>query len=241
MVGELFGDIGNPTLKVGGRIWHTAPLSILVHVVAIAGIVFVPSRAVDATRPPLEFAVVSVSSPLPPAPESPPPPPPSDPLPAQTPPPPPQTSSEGGRPATTFAFGRIDGIESQVPGGVAGGIVGGLVGAPLPPPPPVTPVRVGGRILPPTKLQDIAPLYPSEAALAGVQGIVILQATIGATGLIADVEVLRSIPLLDDAAVAAVRQWVYTPTLLNGVPVPVVLTVTVNFALLVREGTAGGV
>ena len=85
-------------------------------------------------------------------------------------------------------------------------------------------------------------MYPSEAALAGVQGIVILQATIGATGLIADVEVLRSIPLLDEAAVTAVRQWVYTPTLLNGVPVPVVLTVTVSFALLVQEGAdAGGV
>ena len=85
-------------------------------------------------------------------------------------------------------------------------------------------------------------MYPSEAALAGVQGIVILQATIGATGLIADVEVLRSIPLLDAAAVTAVRQWVYTPTLLNGVPVPVVLTVTVSFALLVQEGAdAGGV
>ena len=172
MVGELFGDIGNPTLKVGRRIWHTAPLSILVHVVAIAGIVFVPSMAVDATRPPLKFAVVSVSSPLPPAPESlpPPPPPPSDPLPAQTPPPPPQASSEGGRPATTFDFGRIDGIESRVPGGVAGGIVGGLVGAPPAPPPPVTPVRVGGRILPPTKLRDITPMYPERGGVGRGSG-----------------------------------------------------------------------
>ena len=171
---NLFGDIGNPTPKVGGRIWHTAPLSILVHIVAVAGIVLVPSMAVDATRPPLEFAVVSLSSPLPPAPESPPPPPPSDPLPVQTPLPPlPEASSERARPAMTFNVGRIDGIESRVPGGVAGGIVGGLVGAPPAPPPPVTPVRVGGRILPPTKLRDIAPMYPSEAALAGVQGIVI--------------------------------------------------------------------
>ena len=44
-----------------------------------------------------------------------------------------------------------------------------------------------------------------------------------------DVSVLRSVPLLDDAAIAAVLQWQYTPTLLNGVPVPVIMTVTVNF------------
>ena len=236
MVGELFGDIGNPTPKVGGRIWQTAPLSILVHIVASAGIVLVPSMAVDATQPPLKFAVVSLSSPFPPAPESPPPPPPSGLLTVQTPPPPLPQASEGVRPALTFDLGRMDGIESRVPGGVAGGIVGGLVGAPPAPPPPVTPVRVGGRIFPPTKLRDIAPLYPSEAELAGVQGIVILKATISATGRITDVEVLRSIPLLDEAAVTAVRQWEYTPTLLNGVPVPVVLTVTVSFALLFQEG-----
>lgn len=47
----------------------------------------------------------------------------------------------------------------------------------------------------------------------------------------ADVKVLRGLPLLEQAAIEAVRQWVYTPTLLNGVPVPVMMTVTVNFKL----------
>ena len=58
-----------------------------------------------------------------------------------------------------------------------------------------------------------------------------MEATIGATGNVTAVNVLRSVPLLDEAAVNAVRQWVYTPTLLNGVPVPVIMTVTVNFQL----------
>jgi len=64
-----------------------------------------------------------------------------------------------------------------------------------------------------------------------VQGVVILECTISPQGRVNDVKILRGIPLLDQAAVEAVRQWVYTPTLLNGVPVPVIMTVTVNFKL----------
>ena len=61
--------------------------------------------------------------------------------------------------------------------------------------------------------------------------VVIIEATIGPDGRVTDTKVLRSIPLLDQAAVDAVKQWTYTPTLLNGVPVPVIMTVTVNFTL----------
>jgi protein TonB len=64
-----------------------------------------------------------------------------------------------------------------------------------------------------------------------VQGVVILEAIIGQDGRILDARVLRSIPLLDQAALDAVKQWEYTPTLLNGVPVPVIMTVTVQFTL----------
>ena len=64
---------------------------------------------------------------------------------------------------------------------------------------------------------------------AGVQGIVILEALIEQDGSVGDVRVLRSIALLDQAAVEAVRQWRFTPTLLNGQPVEVLMTVTVNF------------
>ena len=104
--------------------------------------------------------------------------------------------------------------------------------ADIPPPPPVRePVRVGGAIRPPERLSAPPPIYPSIARAARVQGTVILEATIGVEGTVSDVRPLRSIPLLDAAAIEAVRQWRFTPTLLNGVPVPVVMTVTVTFAL----------
>ena len=72
-------------------------------------------------------------------------------------------------------------------------------------------------------------MYPAIAQSAHVTGAVIIEATIGPDGKVIDAKVVRSIPLLDQAALDAVRQWEYTPTLLNGVPVPVVMTVTVNF------------
>jgi protein TonB len=137
-------------------------------------------------------------------------------------------------PASTVGVseGVPGGVEGGVPGGVMGGVVGGLPEAPPPPPPPPqAPVRVGGAIKPPTKTKDVRPVYPPIAQSARVQGVVIIEATIGANGRVTDAKVLRSIPLLDQAALDAVKQWVFTPTLLNGVPVPVIMTVTVNFTL----------
>ena len=98
-------------------------------------------------------------------------------------------------------------------------------------PPPPAPVRVGGNIKPPTKTKDVRPVYPAIAQSARVQGVVIVEATIGPDGRVAEAKVLRSIPLLDAAALDAVRQWQFTPTLLNGQAVPVIMTVTVNFTL----------
>ena len=93
------------------------------------------------------------------------------------------------------------------------------------------PVRVGGSIQPPRKVHDVRPVYPPMAQSARVQGIVIIEATIGPSGEVADVRVLRSVPLLDEPALDAVRQWRYTPTLIDGVAVPVIVTVTVQFTL----------
>jgi TonB family protein len=106
--------------------------------------------------------------------------------------------------------------------------------APPPPPPPPSPdgfVRVGGAIRPPTKVKTVNPAYPLEAQEAKVQGVVILEAVIDPSGFVSDARVLRSIPLLDQAALDAVRQWEFTPTRLNGVPVSVIMTVTVAFTL----------
>jgi protein TonB len=124
--------------------------------------------------------------------------------------------------------GVTGGVEGGVPGGVIGGVVGGL---PQAAPPPQAAIRVGGQVKAPKKIKDVIPVYPELATQARVQGVVILECTISPQGRVSDVKVLRSIPLLDQAAVDAVRQWTYTPTLLNGVPVPVIMTVTVTFSL----------
>jgi len=93
------------------------------------------------------------------------------------------------------------------------------------------PLRVGGDLRAPRKTRHANPVYPSIAQSARVQGIVIAEVVIGADGRVQNVRVLRSIPLLDQAAVEAVRQWEFEPTLLNGVAVPVIMTVTVQFTL----------
>lgn len=116
-----------------------------------------------------------------------------------------------------------------------------------PPPPPAPPapgavtsapfadvqgaVRVGGAVRPPTQTKKVNPAYPAIAQSSRVQGVVILETLIGTDGRVRDVRVLRSIPLLDQAAIDAVRQWEYTPTLLNGAPVPIIMTTTVQFTL----------
>jgi TonB family protein len=90
-------------------------------------------------------------------------------------------------------------------------------------------VRPGGRIMPPKKIKDVQPVYPAIARSSGVSGVVTIEATIGPDGKVVDAKVVRSIPLLDQAALDAVRQWEYLPTMLNGRPVPVLVTVTINF------------
>ena len=92
------------------------------------------------------------------------------------------------------------------------------------------PVRIGGDVRPPRKIHDVPPVYPPAARTAGVQGLVILEATIDPSGEVGDIEVLRSVPELDEAAIAAVEQWRYEPTLVDGVAVPVSMTITINFS-----------
>jgi protein TonB len=135
------------------------------------------------------------------------------------------------KPDEGIDLGVEGGVPGGVEGGVAGGVVGGVVGGLPDAPPPPEAVRVGGNIKEPKKLKTIDPAYPAIAKQARVQGIVILECTIDPQGRVRDVKVLRGIPLLDQSAIEAVKQWVYTPTLLNGVPVPVIMTVTVNFKL----------
>ena len=81
------------------------------------------------------------------------------------------------------------------------------------------------------KTTDAAPRYPDIARASRVEGMVILEVVIDDRGNVTDARVLRSVPLLDDAALEAVRRWKFKPARLNGESVPVVMTVTVNFKL----------
>ena len=90
-------------------------------------------------------------------------------------------------------------------------------------------IRVGGAIKPPVKIKDVRPVYPQEARDARVQGVVIIEARIEPDGRVGHAVVLRSIPMLDQAALDAVNQWEFMPTLLNGAPVPILMTVTIQF------------
>jgi TonB family protein len=136
-------------------------------------------------------------------------------LPAELPPPPPPP------PAPTVV----------PPAPPVGSPTPGVMPPPPPPPPPPARIRVGGNVRQPTKIADNRPVYPPEAKAAGVQGVVIVESVIGVEGSVIETKVLRSIPLLDQAAIEAVRQWRFTPTLLNGAPAEVVMVVTVNFTL----------
>jgi len=115
--------------------------------------------------------------------------------------------------------GKID-----VPGGVVGGVLSG-----------------GGKTMPPKLVKDVEPVYPAEARKAGIEGVVIMEATTDLYGRIANVKVLRSIPALDQAAMDALKQWVYEPMVVDGKPRAVTFTVTVKFTLDEQKKLAGGV
>jgi len=142
------------------------------------------------------------------------------------------------------------GVVGGVPGGMAGGTPGGVIGslissvptaAPPPPPPPkpveapkpVTPqrIRVGGNVQQALLIRQPKPVYPPLAKQARISGVVRLNAIIGKDGTIQNLTVASGHPLLVPAALEAVKQWVYKPTLLNGEPVEVVTQIDVNFTL----------
>lgn len=225
---EMFGDIANPSVRVGTKKWYTVPLSIITHTVVLAALVIIPLLATDVIPTPQSVMAFVAMPPPQVAPQVQNVNPNAAPIEApkeivMDPPPPPP-------PPSLSMAGAVGGVAGGIPGGTPGGVVGGI-GPPPPPPPPQAPVRVGGDIKEPKKIRDVRPVYPQIAQTAKVQGIVIIEAIIGKDGNVRDAKVLRSVPLLDQAALEAVRQWRFTPTLLNGIPVEVVMTVTVNFTL----------
>ena len=233
---DLFGAVTDPPAQIGTRSRLTLPLSLAAHALALIVLVVVPLIAIDALPLPDELRAVTLVRPEPP-PEPPQPiparreaAPPANPDAAPVEAPPSITPEPPVRPPTDV--GEVD-TGSTIDGAVlgSGGIERFSDLTPPPAPAPTQTVRVGGTVTAPTKIHDVAPAYPQLARSAGIQGIVIIQATIGVDGSVVGAEVLRPVPFLDQAALDAVRQWRFTPTRLNGVPVAVIMTVTVNFRL----------
>jgi protein TonB len=129
--------------------------------------------------------------------------------------------------------GVVGGVPGGVPGGTMGGVMGSIIGSSAPVPKMKTPdrVRVSQGVVSGLKVRDVKPTYPAIAKTARVQGNVVLQAEISKDGAIEKLQVVSGPPLLIQAAVDAVKQWRYRPYILNGEPVAVETTVTVQFTL----------
>jgi len=133
---------------------------------------------------------------------------------------------------------QMAGVVGGVPGGVPGGQMGGVIGGIISSTPVAVPkvavqrVRISQGVTQGMVLRRVQPSYPQMAKIARVQGAVVLAAIIGKDGTIQNLHVVSTAsPLLNQAAIDAVKQWRYRPYILNGEPVEVDTTVTVNFTL----------
>jgi periplasmic protein TonB len=132
------------------------------------------------------------------------------------------------------SMGVVGGVPGGVPGGQMNGVIGGIISnAPMAVPKVATPqrVRVSQGVTQGMVLRKVQPTYPPLARTARVQGSVVLAAVIGKDGSIQNLHVISGHPLLQQAALEAVKQWKYRPYILNGEPVEVDTQVTVNFTL----------
>ena len=228
---DLFGDVTRPSISIGNRKWYTVPVSLFSHSAIIVAVVAAPLLATPfLPKPSLRIGGVVIPV-------------------TAVPTPPPRPRHAELKPVANSAAAPIvvpDGISPEKPsdfdtsfqdvdptGIVVAGVdsIDSVIVALPPPPVQQQPVRVGMGVRSPQKTRDVQPKYPPIAQAAGVEGVVIIEATIGIDGRLINAKLLRSIPLLDQAALDAVRQWEFTPSLLNGVPVPVIMTITVNFTL----------
>ena len=116
----------------------------------------------------------------------------------------------------------------------AGALPGGpaiSVAPPPAPPKPQGPIKVADLPVPPRKIVDVRPIYPEIARVAHIEGLVVLEAVLDPSGQVTQLRIIRSVPMLDQAAMDAVRQWRYTPTMYYGKPVSVLMSITIKFSL----------
>jgi len=146
-------------------------------------------------------------------------------------------------PPPSSGVGVVGGVVGGMPGGMPGGVIGSVLSnipVAAPPPPPVVKaaapaapqrLRVGGNVQEAKLSKKVVPTYPPLARSARISGVVRFNAIIGVDGHIQNLQLVTGHPLLVPAAQAAVSQWVYQPTLLNGEPVEVMTQIDVNFTL----------
>jgi protein TonB len=222
--------------------------SLAAHMAVLGSVAFVVMFSINETLPKVPAMMAFVAEAPAPSPPPPPPPPAAKPVKAVQPSKPAPTTGptfvapaevpvgiqpESGIDRFDGEGGVVGGVEGGIPGGVLGGVLGGMIAEMPPPPPPAPPKprRVGGDLQAPALIHRVEPDYPGVAVAAKVTGTVILEATVNEAGAVTDVRVLRSILLLDQAAIKAVKQWKYQPLVLNGQPVPFILVVTLTFSL----------
>jgi protein TonB len=228
-----------PTQDHGGLRSHlsgSVPVSIVVHLVLLLVLVIIPLASdLVAPIPAIMMPSYVLAAPLPPPPAV-------VPRPAGTPAPRPAAGV-----APTRAPDRITteaplaqpfaplGADIGMPQGFGADLGGVPIDAPLPPAiqvaQPPAPVRAAELPVVPRKVVDVHPVYPEVARVARVEGTVILEAVLDTGGRVTQLRVLRSVPLLDQAALDAVRQWRYSPSVYYGRAVSVLMTITVRFTL----------
>ena len=215
----------------------SVPVSIGVHAVVLLLFFVVPLSNLTLPKPFSDLPVFVKAAPLPPPPA---PAPPAPRSPAASVPSPsagaPTKAPDSILPEPARVYGPPDapGVPGGLPSDIGG--VGHEVSAPTPPPVPdpprpATPVRATQLPVMPQKIVDVRPIYPEIARTAKIDGTVIIEALIDTSGRVTQARVLRSIPMLDQAAIDAVRAWRYTPSTYNGRAVSVLMTVTIRFTL----------
>ena len=147
---------------------------------------------------------------------------------------------EDAPPPVVTTGGVVGGVPGGIPGGQLGGVIGGIISASsslaaaptLPKPvPAVQRIRISQGVTQGLLIFRVEPTYPPLAQQARIQGVVVMTALIDKGGNVQRLQVVSGHPLLAPAAIEAVKQWRYKPFVLNGQPLEVETTVTVNFHL----------
>lgn len=235
--------------KQRSKKWLLLPFSALLHGLVIAAIVVLPLMDASDSFP--DSKVIGVMLATPPVPS--PPPPPAGPPAGKNTRRPVKAKDEVSKPETQPKpvhsglvapvdvpeviededigdFGFPGGVEGGVPGGVEGGVPGGVLGAMLTDTSQAADFPVT-RVQQPRLIRQVDPQYPQSALMARIQGVVIIEAVTDIYGRVSRTRIISGHPLLKNAALEAVSKWIYEPYIINGIPKPVVFTVTVNFRL----------